>query len=395
MNETDSHGIVSAGVADPGGAASADELAAWAELAALRAQLAQACGEGRPVLLQGGNTKAFYGNPWPVDGADPVVVDARRYRGIVSYEPTELVVTVRGGTPLAELETLLAAQGQCLAFEPPRFAAGGTVGGMVAAGLSGPRRMSAGAVRDFVLGTVLVSARGELMRFGGQVMKNVAGYDISRLLVGSMGVLGMLAEVSLKVLPLPRADQTLRLPLDEAEAIRRCNQWGGQPLPLAATAWVAGALWVRLCGAGRAVEAALSQLGGDPVPAAEAARFWQGLRDQQHAFFGEDERAAPLWRLSVPATTPPLALPGRQLIEWGGALRWYRPEPEQALSPEALRSLAAEVGGSAVLFRAGRAQAQVLRLPPLAEPARGLHQRLKQVFDPGGHINPGRLYDWL
>lgn len=447
-----------------------DGAEAQAILAELREQLVAACRAGRPVRLRGGGTKDFYGNPWrarPVSGGDaaslePVVIDCRHYRGIVSYEPTELVVTVRCGTPLAELESMLAAHGQCLACEPPHFAPGGTVGGMVAAGLSGPRRMSAGAVRDFILGAVLVSASGEVMSFGGQVMKNVAGYDISRLLVGSMGVLGLIAEVSLKVLPVPTADQSLRLPLDQAEAIRRCNQWGAQPLPLAATAWLDGMLWVRLCGAGRAVESAAGLLGGEPVPADEAAVFWQGLRDHRHDFFRadggqaagahppagtaymappaapssaapapaapssaaplpaasspaapsptasspaasaprdgampDDGCAAPLWRLSLPSTTPPLALPGRQLLEWGGALRWYRPDPAQAPSAEELRAMLARAGGSAVLFRAAPEQSDLPRLPALAEPNRRLHQRLKQAFDPGAHINPGRLYEWL
>ena len=438
----------------PAGAAD-DGAGAQAILAELREQLVAACRAARPVRLRGGGTKDFYGNPWrarPVSAGEagapePVVIDCRRYRGVVAYEPTELVVTVRCGTPLAELEALLAAHGQCLACEPPHFAAGGTVGGMVAAGLSGPRRMSAGAVRDFILGAVLVSASGEVMSFGGQVMKNVAGYDISRLLVGSMGVLGMIAEVSLKVLPVPTADQSLRLPLDQAEAIRRCNQWGAQPLPLAATAWLDGVLWVRLCGAGRAVESAAALLGGEPVPADEAAAFWQGLRDHRHDFFRADGRqaagahppagavrmappavpspaapspaapshaasspatsaprdgtmpddgqAAPLWRLSLPSTTPPLALPGRQLFEWGGALRWYRPDPAQAPSADELRAMLARAGGSAVLFRAAPEQSELPRLPALAEPNRRLHQRLKQAFDPGSHINPGRLYEWL
>ncbi|MDO4233245.1 MAG: glycolate oxidase subunit GlcE, partial [Lautropia sp.] len=313
---------------------------------------------------------------------------------------TELVVTVRAGTPLAELEALLATQGQCLAFEPPHFAEGGTVGGMVATGLAGPRRMSVGSVRDFILGAVLVSATGEVMRFGGQVMKNVAGYDISRLLVGSMGVLGLIAEVSLKVLPLPKADVSLRLPMDAAESIRRCNEWAGKPLPLAATVWHDGVLTVRLCGAVRAVESAVAQLKGSLVPAEEAGVFWRAIRDQRHAFFRDAGPSAPLWRLSVPDTAPLLDLPGRQLIEWGGALRWYLPDgPADEVSAgkqaSALREQVAGQGGSATLFRADAAHAGIERFHPLSATSQTIHKRLKQALDPAGAINPGRLYSWM
>lgn len=383
-------------------------------LAELREELVVACRTGHPVQLVGGKTHQFYGNPWlltvPHDKA-PVEIDCRRYHGVVHYDPSELVVTVRCGTPLDELEALLAEQGQCLPFEPPHFAPGGTVGGMIATGLSGPRRMSAGAVRDFILGTRLLTGSGEFMKFGGQVMKNVAGYDVSRLLVGSMGVLGLIAEVSLKVLPVPRVDQTLRFEMDEAEALRLCNAWGAQPLPVAATTWHEGILKVRLCGAARAVEVAARQLGGEALSAQEAALFWRGVRDHTHAFFmagdGSLDQAAPLWRLSVPSCTPVLDLPGRQLIEWGGALRWYLPAPSLTgghhegdtagtlNAARALRLKLAGLGGSATLFRADARHAAVPRLAELSGPSRQIHLRLKQAFDPAGLVNPGRLYDWM
>ncbi|MDO4682782.1 MAG: glycolate oxidase subunit GlcE [Lautropia sp.] len=381
-----------AGAVMPPAELTLDESVAHEVLASLRAELAEAYRAGRPILLQGGETHGFYGNPWPTDRGEPARIDCRRYTGVVHYDPSELVVTVRAGTPLAELEALLARQGQCLAFEPPHFAPGGTVGGMVATGLSGPRRLSMGAVRDYILGTVLVSPGGEVMRFGGEVMKNVAGYDVSRLLVGSLGVLGLIAEVSLKVLPLPKADHTLALPMSEDEAIRRCNQWGGQPLPLGATLWHDDVLWVRLCGAERAVESAIQQLGGELIAPEEAVTFWLSIRNQRHPHFWQP---GPLWRLSVPPTTPALGLPGQVLTEWGGALRWYVPPVDAGLSAETLRDVAARVGGTASLFRADEAHADTPRFHPLPAVNRAIQQRLKEAFDPAGLINPGRWYGWL
>ena len=366
-------------------------------LGVLREQVIAADHDRRPLRIAGGGTKRFYGRPAPATageggeaGAGAELLDCRANRGIISYEPTELVVSARCGTPLAELEQALAAQRQYLPFEPPHFGVDATVGGSVAAGLSGPRRIAAGALRDYVLGTTLLSARGEVLRFGGQVMKNVAGYDVSRLLAGSLGVLGVIAEVSLKVLPLPAAEQTLALELGEAEAIRRCNQWGGQPLPISATLWEAGRLWVRLSGAAAAVNAAAARLGGERLEPEAATALWLSVREQSHPFFAQ---AAVLWRLSLPPATPPLELTGQQLIEWGGALRWHVPVHDQA-SAQALRELVTAVGGSATLFRAG-SRATVARFHPLDETIKQIHLRLKQEFDPNRILNPGRMYDWL
>ncbi len=364
------------------------------ELARLREQVVAANHERRALRIVGGGSKSFYGRPVGApagEGGDGVArLDCRSNRGIISYEPTELVVTARCGTSLAELEQVLAAQRQYLPFEPPHFGAEATVGGAVAAGLSGPRRMAAGALRDYVLGTTLLTARGEVLRFGGQVMKNVAGYDVSRLLAGSLGVLGVIAEVSLKVLPLPAAEQTLALELGEAEAIRRCNQWGGQPLPISATLWEGDRLWVRLSGAAAAVNAAAARLGGERLEPDRAAALWQSVREQTHDFFAD---APVLWRLSLPPATPPLELAGRQLIEWGGALRWHVPVHDQAAA-QALRELVNAVGGSATLFRAG-SRATVARFHPLDAAIKQIHLRLKQEFDPNRIFNPGRMYDWL
>ena len=334
--------------------------------------------------IRGGGTKAFYGGP--VQGE---CVDVRALAGISSYEPSELVVTARGGTPLAELEAALAEQGQSLAFEPPRFDDGGTVGGMVAAGLAGPARVSAGGVRDHVLGVTLLNGRGEVLSFGGTVMKNVAGYDVSRTLAGSMGVLGVICEVSLKVLPTAPATLTLRLEAEQGAAIRRLNEWGGQPLPLNASAWWDGMMVLRLSGATAAVRAAVEKIGGEVVEAGLAATFWRGLRDHRDEFFVGAAKAvdsgACLWRLSVPATAPPLKLSGEQLLEWGGAQRWICTTAPASL----LRETAAAVGGHAVLFRGRDKSAGCFA--PLQPASARIQRELQRSFDPDGLFNPGRL----
>ena len=349
-----------------------------------------------PLDIRGGSTKAFYGGE-PVGDA----LDVTPLAGITSYEPSELVVTVRCGTLLAELEAVLAEKGQCLPFEPPRFdavgrpggTAGGTVGGMVAAGLSGPARAAVGSVRDYVLGAALLNGRAELLNFGGTVMKNVAGYDVSRVLAGSMGIFGVLCEVSLKVLPVAPACVTVRLQLDAASAIKRLNEWGGQPLPLNASAWWDGMLVLRLSGAAAAVKAAQDRIGGELVDAPAAQAFWQGLRDHSDEFFVGAARAvqggAGLWRLSVPATAAPLKLSGEQLLEWGGAQRWICTSAPAAT----LRDAAADVGGHAVLFRARDKSAGTFA--PLKPPLDRIHRELKLAFDPSGIFNPGRLISGL
>ena len=357
-------------------------------LARLSDQVIAARAAGQSLDIRGGGSKAFYGE---TPQGQPL--DTRELSGISSYEPTELVVTARAGTPLAELEALLASQGQCLAFEPPRFEGGGTVGGMVAAGLSGPARARAGSVRDHLLGASLLNGRGELLSFGGHVMKNVAGYDLSRLLAGSMGILGLICEVSLKVLPRPAATSSLRFELDAAQALHQLNTWGGQPLPIDASAWWDGVLVLRLTGAEAAVRSAASRLGGEGVDAPLAAAFWTGLRDQNDEFFIAAARAveqpqssAALWRLSVPQTAPPLRLSGEQLLEWGGAQRWLCSSTPAAT----VREVAAAVGGHATLFRGGDKRAGVLT--PLKAPLDRFHRELKRAFDPDRVFNRGRLY---
>jgi len=331
----------------------------------------------RALRLRGGGTKDFYGNELRGD-----ILDTRTYAGIVAYEPTELVVTARCGTPLRELESLLEKHHQCLPFEPPHFGAAATVGGCVAAGLSGPRRAAAGALRDFVLGIKLIDGRGQALSFGGQVMKNVAGYDVSRLVAGSLGTLGLIAEVSLKLAPKPQAEATLRLEAPQARALELMNRWAGQPLPLSATAWQDGELSVRLSGSSAGVRAAAEKIGG----AAADGALWSGIREQGDGFFSGPE---PLWRLSLPSTSPPLQLGGRQLIEWGGALRWLK-SPE---NPKAIRDAAARLKGHATLFRAADKAAGCFS--PLAPVLDRLHRQLKSTFDPAAIFNPGRMYPEL
>lgn len=354
----------------------------------------------RPLRLRGGGTKDFHGAA-VLQGE---VLDLRPLAGVISYEHSELVVTARAGTPLAELEALLASQGQCLPFEPPHFAPGATVGGMVASGLSGPARANTGSVRDYVLGLETVNGRAELLRFGGQVMKNVAGYDVSRLMVGAWGTLGVITEVSLKVLPVTPADATLRFACTQAEALERLHAWGGQPLPLNASRWQAdapgcagsdgaGTLHLRLRGATAAVQAACRTLGGERVPDAEAVQAWADCRDQALPWFAARTPGQALWRLSVPATAPVLALPtgvAPPLIEWHGALRWVQAAPDHG---EALRAAARGVGGDATLFIAasanpvGAQSTSGLQSPALAQ----IHARLRHAFDPAGIFNPDRL----
>jgi glycolate dehydrogenase FAD-binding subunit len=329
----------------------------------------------RALRFRGAGSKDFYGNAPRGD-----VLDTRTYAGIVAYEPSELVITARCGTPLAELERSLAAERQCLAFEPPHFGAA-TFGGCIAAGLSGPRRAAAGALRDFVLGVKLVDGRGRVLEFGGRVMKNVAGYDVSRLLAGSLGTLGLIAEASLKVLPQPAIERTQRLELAQASALEALNRWAGEPLPISASAWHHDALYVRLSGSQAAVRGALARIGGDEL--AQASAHWRAIREHTHAFFAGGEN---LWRLALRSTTPPLALAGPQLIEWNGGLRWLR---SSAPAGE-IRAAAAGAGGHATLFRAADKSAGAFT--PLEPALARLHRSVKQAFDPAGIFNPGRLY---
>jgi glycolate oxidase FAD binding subunit len=352
---------------------------------------------GQGLRIRGGGTKDWYGQA--IEGA---LLDTRAYAGIIDYEPTELVITARCGTPLAEIEAVLAERGQMLAFEPPHFGDGAavqaTLGGAVASGLSGPRRASSGAVRDFVLGAKLLDGKGEVLNFGGQVMKNVAGYDVSRLLAGSLGTLGLILEVSVKVLPRAPREATLRFnDVPEADAIRLLNEWGGQPLPVSSSCWHDGVLTLRLSGAQAAVDAAFCAFrdrhGCTLVQ--DGMAFWTDLREQRHPFFAGAEADAnggvgtALWRLSVPSTAAAIALGTPQLIEWGGAQRWLR-APGDLETARRIRATTAAAGGHATLFRGGDKSVGVFQ--PLAPALARIHERLKAGFDPQAIFNPGRMY---
>jgi glycolate oxidase FAD binding subunit len=355
----------------------------------LKDAIAAASSAGTPLRITGHGSKDFYGGE---PQGQPLSTQA--LNGVTAYEPSELFVSVLAGTPIAGLEALLAQQRQRLAFEPPRFGGMGTVGGMVAAGLSGPGRAALGSVRDHLLGATLLNGNGELLSFGGTVMKNVAGYDVSRVLAGSMGVLGLIVEATLKVVPLPAATLTLRFDADQTEALRLMNTWGGQPLPIEASAWWDGALLLRLAGASNAVKMTAAQLGGEEIPEPAASAFWLGLRDQRDEFFASGANAVfaneaglvRFWRLSVPATAPELKLHGEQLIEWGGAQRWVC----TPLASHQVREAAASVGGHATLYFAQDKAPGAFT--PLSAPLMAIHRRLKASFDPKGLFNPGRLY---
>ena len=341
----------------------------------------QAAATGGALRLQGGGSKLFYGRR--VAGE---LFETSAWRGVVRYEPTELVITARCGTPLAEIEQVLAERGQMLAFEPPHFGAA-TLGGMLAAGLSGPRRAAAGAVRDHVLGVRLLDGRGELLRFGGEVMKNVAGYDVSRLMVGALGTLGLILEASLKVLPRPAAERTQRLAMGQDEALRTMNRWGGQALPISATCWCEDVLHVRLSGAAAAVDAAAARIGGEALEAGAGSRLWLSVREQTHPFF---QGEAGLWRVSLPSNAGPMQAGSATLIEWGGALRWVRHLAED----ESVRKAAWPLNGTASLFRAG-GTSSLQPFEALSPPLAALHRRLKEAFDPAGVFNRARMYaDW-
>ena len=384
-------------------------------LAELCEQVAMARAAQRPIFICGGGSKDFYGE----QGGRALVtahtqLDMSGYQGVVNYEPSELVITARAGTLLSDIERTLDEHGQMLAFEPPRFGEASTLGGCIAAGLSGPRRMAAGSARDFVLGSQLLDSSGALLRFGGEVMKNVAGYDVSRLMVGSMGIFGALVEVSVKVLPKPFHEATLLIEADEARALELLSSFRSLPLPLSASAWLAsnkrtkkaaasespgqttaagssaavspGQLWIRLSGSQAAVRNAIQKIGGEQVEAAHAQAFWNSLRDHTHGFF----QTPSLWRMAVPPDSGPLGL-GDTLIEWNGGQRWLTAGPERA---DELRAAAASKGGHATLFRC-EADANASAVPVFHPPqpaVMNISRRLKEELDPMGIFNPRRMF---
>ncbi|TCK17909.1 glycolate oxidase FAD binding subunit [Thiogranum longum] len=344
-------------------------------------QIRDAEEKGTPLAITGGGSKMFYGRRPDINA---ISLDTTRHCGIISYEPSELVIQARSGTPLRDIETRLSDNNQMLAFEPPHFSENATLGGTIACGLSGPRRPYHGAARDFVLGTRVINGKGEPLHFGGQVMKNVAGYDVSRLMAGSLGTLGLIAEVSLKVLPRPACEYTLKQVCNQAEALRRFADWSGRPLPLSAACWYEDHLYLRLSGNEDGLRHAQHRLGDSLLES--LPDWWDNLRDHKHPFFN---RPDPLWRLSVPPATPPLAVKGDWFIDWGGAQRWLYSND----NPEQIRRLVTSIGGHATLFRNATERIEVFH--PLPTPLLKLQQRIKRAMDPAGILNPGRLYPEL
>lgn len=339
---------------------------------------------GDALSIQGANSKAFSGRQ-----AQGTVLDTSAHRGIIDYNPVELVLTARAATPLHEIQAALSEHGQILSFEPPNFAGQSTLGGTLACNLSGPARPWGGSVRDHVLGLSLINGRGELLRFGGRVMKNVAGYDVSRLQAGAMGSLGLITEISLKVLPGFAATVTLVFDCQADQAIGQLNRFAAESKPISAAVWHDGRLTIRLSGAQSAVQATAEQwstkLGGGQLLEG-ADQFWADLRDQRGAFFDGE---APLWRFSINSTAPQLPLAGTTLVDWAGALRWVRGEGDM----HKMQQLAKDAGGEVSLFRGGDRSAEVLQAP--ATPVMAIQKRLKKTFDPDRVFNPGRSYSWL
>ena len=353
----------------------------------LQQQVQHAYEQKKALSIVGGNSKAFYGR---VDerAASAETLDVSGHRGVLNYEPTELVITVSAGTPLHEIEKILEDNGQMLPFEPPAFADSATIGGTIACNLSGPRRAYAGAARDFLLGCKTINGKGEVLSFGGEVMKNVAGYDVSRLMAGAMGTLGVLLEVSLKVLPKAEMESTQLLRCSAVEALDKIHAWSQTPLPLSASSYHDSILRIRLSGATEAVKAAINIVGGETMT--DAAQYWHQLKEHRLDFFTADK---PLWRISLASDIESLGLPSPYdgddcLYEWGGALRWLKSDAPA----EVIQCATADMDGQASLFRhdghSGLFQ-------PLTPGLLRIHQNLKQAFDPENILNPGRLYPEL
>lgn len=347
----------------------------------IQQQVEHARASKTPLNICGGNSKRFYGR-------EPLgeVLDVSAHQGVVNYEPTELVITVRAGTSLKEVEQVLENENQMLAFEPPAFGQSATIGGTIACNFSGPRRAFSGAARDFVLGSSIINGKAEQLHFGGEVMKNVAGYDVSRLMCGAMGTLGVLLEVSIKVLPRPEVETTLVYEMSSENALKKVHQLAGQSLPISATCFDDNSLYIRLSGTQGAVNSAYQLLGGDI--SASGSDFWHQLKEHKLSYFNSDDDNSDtdLWRLSLASNAPILNLNGQYLYEWNGAQRWLISEDNH----EKIRKEVSRHGGHAVCFRQHRKHEDVFQ--PLETGLLEIHRQLKSAFDPDSIFNPGRMY---
>ncbi|MCB1754847.1 MAG: glycolate oxidase subunit GlcE [Gammaproteobacteria bacterium] len=330
-----------------------------------------------PLHIRGGGSKLFFTGQNP----EAEVFDCSGYNGIVSYEPSELVITVRAGTTLRAVESMLASKGQQFPFEPPAYSMATTIGGMVASGFSGSRRPFSGAVRDAVLGIKLLNGKGEVLQFGGQVIKNVAGYDISRLVTGSFGTLGIILEASIKVVPRPPTEQTFSIEVAPGKIFSELRRLRSASNNLSGLACDGERVFYRLAGSEKSVKQIAAKLGGEEQ--VETQAFWKALNKQQLPFFNEDQ---PIWRISLPPAAPELDFGGDAVLDWAGALRWVK----SSKSAEEIQSMAGAVGGHAMLFRSPEKKSMSLDLPsPTAE---RIHQRIKHSLDPHSIFNPGYLF---
>ena len=337
----------------------------------------QAIATGENLTIKAGGSKDFYGRSIPADR----FLNLSEHQGIISYEPTELVIKARAGTPIKDIQQLLAENNQMLAFEPPAYNGNATLGGTLAVNFSGPRRAYSGAVRDTVLGVKIINGKAEILSFGGEVMKNVAGYDVSRLMVGAMGTLGVILEASIKVVPMPETEITMMQNTSIDDALKKLHQWSNLPLPISASCFYQDILYIRLSGTEKAIYSAGQTIGGELLD--KANNFWQSITEQTHSFFQNQQ---PLWRISLASNTPALSLEGDTLYEWGGALRWLKSD----LAAEQIRSDNELLTGHSTLYRNNGERNQVFQ--PLPAPLLALHRRLKQAFDPHGIFNMGRMY---
>ncbi len=343
----------------------------------LQNQVIHAIQSGHRLTIKAGGSKDFYGR----NISSASVLNLSQHSGIISYEPSELVITARAGTPLPIIEHTLKQHQQMLAFEPPAYGSAATLGGTLACNLSGPRRAYAGAARDYVLGIKIINGKAEILRFGGQVMKNVAGYDVSRLMVGAMGTLGVILEASVRVVPMPEAEITLVQAMDITTALPKLHQWSALPLPISASCFYQDRLYIRLSGSEKAIMAVQQKIGGERLHNATA--FWHSIKEQTHDFF---KRQQSLWRLSLASNTPPSAFEGDALYEWGGALRWLYSEQAQTW----IHDCAEKLNGHSSVFRSAETHDEVFQNLPA--PLLKLHQNLKHAFDPQGIFNIGRMY---
>ena len=368
-----------------------------------REQILHAAKNKTPLSIEGGATKSWYGN-----ANTYTKLDTRTYSGILEYQPEELVITACAGTPLKEIEAALKEKNQVLAFEPPHFGEHATFGGAIAAGLAGPGRISVGNFRDFVLGTRILDGKGQDLSFGGQVMKNVAGYDVSRLMPGSMGTLALLLEASVKVLPRPAATATLRCHISQEKALRTLNEWAGQPLPLSASCWIGngtgeGQLTIRLAGAAAAIKAAIplmsSLVNASEVDPQSAEVFWNDLREHKLPSFENIAADQTLYRLALPAACGPLIISGASneiVLEWHGQQRWIKAAGDEATFT-LIKQLATSHGGHATRFKQGmNVNPAFQRFTVLSEQAHSkvlelVQERLRSAFDPAGVFATNRL----